>query len=281
MAPLIDTHIHLWDIKQYKRRDWLQDKPTLVRSFLAEDIAIEYRQCGVEYGIVVEAAKDSHQYNLWWLEVAKKTPFLCGAVLGVDLAVETVLTWFDEYEGSAEYLGVRAFFQGPQKDWHRNSDFIRGLEALVRSGKVLEVLVEYETFPALAELADAYQGLTIILNHCGLPPFDDRYTEWERAVGRLGSHKNVFIKYSGFLMIAKGSRNSGKLGQMARRLFEVFGPRRLIWGSNWPVDLLWGSYEDDMKLAQDLEPSLLAEERHMVYAENAIRAYSLRPGMNG
>ena len=79
----IDTHVHFWDWTTYSASPWLQDKPLLHRSYLPDDLKPHMDNCGVDRAVIVEAGRDDHELNLWWLKLADEYEHVGGSGLGL------------------------------------------------------------------------------------------------------------------------------------------------------------------------------------------------------
>lgn len=165
----IDTHIHLWNLSVYKRRDWLQDKQQLIRDFTPVHAAQEFATCGIAYGIVIGAAKYSVTDNLEWLRVAQSSPILLGAVPGCYLDDPGLSNLLDQYSKWESFLAVRASPTQHSEKWHDLSPIEGGLCTLSDRGVPLEILTDADGLFGVAPIAEQFPDLTVIINHCGLP----------------------------------------------------------------------------------------------------------------
>lgn len=274
----VDAHIHLWDLSVYKRRDWLQDKQELIRDFTPSDAAREFACCEVDYGIVVEAAKYSVADNIEWLRCTNEEPFLLGAVTGCYLDDEGLPELLDQYANWESFLGVRASPSRSSERWDDLSMISGGLSVLEELGIVLEVLVGSGQLSHIAAIAERFPALTVVVNHCGLPTLEPSdWRPWKNGLSRIKKYPNVFMKYSAFAMITKARECIAMLGEASDTLLNCFGPDRLIWGSNWPVDSLWASYQEDWETSRRLLPDeLKPQDRAKIYGGTALRVYGRR-----
>ena len=90
----------------------------------------------------------------------------------------------------------------------------------------------------------------------------------------------VFCKLSGLLTELSPAERADPLPALraiADPLLDWFGPGRLIWGSDWPVLTLAGSYDEWLDLTGALLEGLAAPERHAVMGGNAARFYGVEP----
>jgi L-fuconolactonase len=273
--PVIDAHIHLWDLSVYTRRDWLQDKPQLIRDFLPSDAVEAFDTAAVTHGIIVEAVKYSQADNVEWLSMSLAHPRLLGAVTGCFLDDPDLPHLLDRYAQWDSFLGVRATPRRDVNNWGHLDAMASSLDLLARRGVPLEILAQPRDLGDIARIAAAFPELTLIVDHCGLPDPDSvRSGEWSAGIERLAPHRNVYVKYSGLAMAGKGLADHRFFAAVASTLFAALGPGQLIAGSNWPVDSLWADYRSAWNFGLGLLPKgLTAGEQRMVYAENALRAY--------
>ena len=273
---VIDTHLHFWDLVTYETasRSWLASNPAIHRNFLPPDLKPHFDACGIDSGVIIEAARDSHRLNRWWLSLAEQYEYIGAVVVGCRLEQDDLADWFDDYSASPYFVGVRTTPAGPSDQWWENPATQRGLQELVRRDLSLDLLVGYESYPAVAQIAGHYPHLRIILDHCAHPPLrEGNLEEWRTALTPLADYPNIHIKYSSFLLYSYPDSAVERLRPLADFLRTTFGLERMMWGSNWPVELLGGSYETALATMQaGIEP-LSAEERAALFGGNAARFY--------
>ncbi len=126
-------------------------------------------------------------------------------------------------------------------------------------------------------LARQCDNATIVLNHCGVPDIaTGEYTEWRRGVDALAKLPNVHCKLSGLLAYcAPGEANQQAIQPYVDHVLEVFGPSRMIWGSDWPVVELAKGLPDWLRVTQSLLGALSPDEAAAIGYRNAIRLYDL------
>lgn len=275
---VVDTHLHFWDLETYRAHsDWMKDTPAIFRSFLPEDVKLLFDACGVDRGVIIEAARTSHQLNLWWLQLAERYSYVGAVVVGCVLEQANLTGWFDEYSHSRYFVGIRAAPVGLAENWATNPETVRGLNELVRRDLSLDLLVTHEDFEAVRIIAGKHPSLRIIIDHCGCPPLRDGQLDvWRRQFSSLAGHPNIHVKYSSLLYYAAPETSIGCILPVADFLCEKFGPERLIWGSNWPVELLGGTYEESYLLTRKALASLITvKELDAVYGGNSMLFYRI------
>ena len=156
----------------------------------------------------------------------------------------------------------------------------RLLAAMARDGLVFDALVLPRHLPRLLRVVDRHPDLQFVLDHCGKPPLaTGEIARWQRGHRVLRDHPNIVCK-----LVGTGNGGRGRTGRYqicARRwimLVTCFGPRRMLWGSDWPVVNLAGGYAKWLAAAETLLADLSAGERAGIFGGNAARVYLSRRG---
>lgn len=273
---MIDTHLHFWDLATYTRTGWLEGKPTLQRSFLPDDVAPDFAANGIDVGVIVEAARDDHALNLWWLDLAARSPLVGAVVAGCTLEQPDLRAWFDAYATNPNFVGVRTTPTGDPADWPDNPATHAGLTLLAERDLSLDLLVGYPAFAAVDALAAAHPTLRIILNHCAHPPIrEGEFDPWSTALRPLAARPNIHIKYSSLLLYSYPDSREERLRPYTDFLFEHFGVARMMWGSNWPVELLGGSYAAALDTMRRCAEPLSPAEHAALFGGNAAHFYKI------
>ena len=273
----IDTHVHFWELAGYRGYDgWFRGRDYLRRDYLPHHLRPELAAIGAAGAVIVGAAPDSHRHNLEWGAMCEQHPDVLGLVGSYSMTSPRLGEWLDAYAGRPWFLGIRSQPQLPPDRWDEDAAADRGARELRRRGLVLDILVEHTLIPAVGGFARRHEELTLVLNHCGLPPFrDGDLGLWERHVRALAAVPNVVVKYSSFFLHCHPRCDPEQLRRAAGVLFEAFGSERLLWGSNWPPELVGGSYGEAFATMLDSAPTLTASERARVLRDNAVRVYRL------
>lgn len=240
----------------------------------------------------------------------KHSPGFCDGIIGfADLAlgqaVDRVLE-AHETAGEGRFKGVRyATAHDPDPKIHSaykthpgmfGEQAVRdGVRALGRRNLSLDVWVYFHQIKEVGDLADACPGTAMILNHCGGPigigsysdKRDEVFAVWRTALQDLAGRDNVFVKFGGLAMALAGfgwhrresPPASGDLAAAWRPYFEAcieaFGPDRLMFESNFPVDRAGCGYTILWNAFKRLAAGLSGDERNAVLAATAARVYRL------
>jgi L-fuconolactonase len=281
---IVDAHHHLWDPG---RRDypWMTgDLEVLRRPRGLDDLLAVTGPAGVRATVVVQATS-SEEETADLLRQAAASDGLVAAVVGwVDLTAPDVAERIDALragEGGERLAGIRHQVQDePDPQWLLRGDVRRGLEAVAAAGLVYDLLLLPPHLPAARRLAAGLDGLALVVDHGAKPPIAaGGWEPWSSDLAALAAHERVHCKLSGLVTEARWVdwRGAG-IERYADRLLELFGPARLMFGSDWPVCTLAASYAEVLDLARGALAGLGDDERDAVLAGTAERFYGLDGG---
>ncbi len=275
---IIDAHHHVWDLT-VRPQPWT-DGTALARSFALADLAAEARTTGVVGTVVVQTVC-----------VPEETPELLALAAGSDL-VAGVVGWTDltapdvaeaiaalrERPGGDRLVGLRHQVQEePDPNWLLREDVQRGLAAVAGAGLVYDLVITPHQLPAAAEAAARLTGLTFVLDHLAKPPIATGVLHpWARDLRRLAALPNTVAKLSGLVTEADpGIWRTEDLRPYTDTALDVFGPQRVLFGSDWPVCTLEAEYAEVLRISDHLTDGLSPAERSAVFHDNAARVYGL------
>jgi L-fuconolactonase len=253
----------------------------LRRRFDINEFAATARARGVGASVVVEAI-DTEQETQDLIGVARADTLVSGVVGWVDLAAPDVadaIAALRNGPGGEALVGTRHLVQGePDPRWLERPDVIRGLKALAAAGLTYDLLVRPRELPSALVAVDAVEGGRFVLDHGAKPEIASGATEpWSTMVGQLARRPHVTCKLSGLVTEAAQPWKAADISPYVDRLVEIFGPERLMFGSDWPVCTAAASYAEVVDLASSLLAERLGQaETAMVMTANAMETYRLR-----
>jgi L-fuconolactonase len=267
---IVDAHHHLWE----RPYDWMIGGfERLRRPFRIEDLRAVVEELGVTATVAVQA--DTTEQETRQLFAASDP--VAGVVGWVDLTAPDVADRLAAFE-HPRLVGIRHPVQDePDREWLLRDDVRRGLRAVAEAGLRYDLLLVPHQLPAAARLARELPELPLVLDHGAKPPIaDGGWEPWSSDLGALAAREHVHCKLSGLVTEAPwdGWRAAG-VGRYAERLLDAFGPRRLMFGSDWPVCTVAATYAEVLELARAAVATLSAAEQEDVLGGTARRFYGL------
>jgi L-fuconolactonase len=279
---IVDAHHHLWRLD--RGYPWLDNEALtpIRRDFDVGDLRAAIGGTGVTRTVLVEAGRCDAAEVREFLAIAEATDEIAGVVGWVDLtdpALADTLAGHRSAPGGRWLVGARAQVQGePDPDYLGRPDVHRGLSTVAGAGLAYDLVVRVDQLPAAAVAARAVPELTFVLDHLGKPEISAHgLRRWLECITPLAGEPNVVAKLSGLVTEADWAQwTFDDLRPYVDAALELFGPRRLMYGSDWPVCLLAASYP---RVKESLEAALgnvdRADLREEIFAGTAIRSYRL------
>jgi L-fuconolactonase len=249
-APLvIDAHHHVWTADY----PWLASKPEFApirRDYGVADLRANLKAAGVDRTILVEAAWGHPSETVEFLHLAGAVDEIAGVVGFVDLLDPNLAHTLARYTSHprARYLvGLRDQTQGrPEPDFLARPDVIAALKTVAQSVPTFDLVVRADQLPAAAEAAAAVPELRFVLDHLGKPQIahgSAGLRAWWEAVAPFAKQPNTSAKLSGLVTEADWKHwTANDLRPFVQAALELFGPDRLMFGSDWPVCELAATY---------------------------------------
>lgn len=282
---IIDSHHHLWRLD--RGYAWLSDPAVapIRRDYTVADLRERITEAGVDRTILVEAGRCDTAESIEFLELAAGTPEIAGVVAWLDFtaagpstpsaSAQLFKSWC--HERPAKLVGVRDQVQGyADPSWLARPEAIAGLRAIADAGLVIDLVVRPDQLAGAAIAAGAVPQGRFVLNHLGKPPLvagGAVLAAWRDDLARFAEQPNVVAKLSGLVTEADWARwTPAELEPAAVAAIELFGPERLLWGSDWPVCELASAYRRWLETARSLVPQ---RDHDAVFGGNAVRTYQL------
>ncbi|MFF5142834.1 amidohydrolase family protein [Streptomyces sp. NPDC013157] len=274
----VDAHHHVWDLS-VRDQDWITGPglQPLRRNFTVEDLQPETAAAGVTRTVLVQTVTVPEE-TPEFLALAAAHDLIAGVVGWTDLTrpdVAEELARLRALPGGTYLKGIRHQVQGePDPEWLLRPDVSRGLTAVADAGLVYDLVVRAHQLPAAAEAAGSHPRLTFVLDHLGKPPIASGTLEpWATAVRALAALPNTVCKLSGMVTEADpASWTVDDLRPYAETVLDAFGPDRLMFGSDWPVCVLAGTYGEVFDAATQV---IAPADRTAVFETTATRVYGL------
>jgi L-fucono-1,5-lactonase len=276
---ILDTHQHFWKANRGDYHWMTPAVPILARDYLPSDLRPELRKVGVAQTILVQAAQTADETD-FLLKLAEETGFVAGVIGWFDLEDENFPSAYEEKrERHAKLLGVRPMLQDLADDrWIIRRNVIENLRYLADQKAAFEFLTYTRHLPFVLEALEEVPQLHAVIDHISKPEIKAGKIEpWRDLVSKVARHENVFCKLSG--MVTEADHHIWEpehLRPYIEHVLDCFGEDRVMFGSDWPVCLLAGSYAEVINalrtvVSDHLAPSGLAK----LFSGNGTRFYGI------
>lgn len=267
---MIDAHQHLWTLGRNGCAWPTEAEARIFRDYGLDEFRAAAQPRRVARSVLVQSQENARDTE-WLLEIAEAAPQIMAVVGWTDLAAPDTARRIGALAERPKLKGLRPMVQDRPADWYDDSSLEPGLTAMVDGGLRLDALVRVPHLPALGRLARRLPQLKIVIDHAAKPRIgaEGAFTEWHDAMVPLAQRPNVFCKLSGLLTECVGAPPDAAKDYVSA-ILDLFGPERVMWGSDWPVLELVSTYTAWLDLAQAWVP---AAARDDVFGGTAARFY--------
>ncbi len=278
---IVDAHIHLWDLQKLNY-PWLKNFPKINRSFLLNNYFKASKGIEVEKMVFVQAECIPSQFMdevKWIQDLADKNKKLCGIVPWAPIhSGNNVANILEEFKKDQRIKGVRQLIE-PEKntDFCLHPKFVEGVQLLGAYGFHFELTIGPEHFPSVIKLVERCPDTRFILDHIGNPNILKKQLEpWKSHLKQFADSGPHYCKFSNLVCNAElDIWDIEDLRPYTEAVIEIFGPDRLIWGSDWPHALRAASWSKWFQSAIILTNGLSHKDRLAIFRNNAIHFYKL------
>lgn len=275
----VDAHQHFWryDPVEY---GWIgPEMAVLKRDRLPDDLGSLMAQVGIG-GTVTVQARQTIEETEWLLELADRYPFIQGVVGWVDLRASDLelRAQLDRFCDRPRFRGVRHVVQDEADDeFMLSADFMRGIATLGDYGLTYDLLILPRHLAVARALVGAYPNQQFVLDHLAKPLIKDgQIAPWAEEIRRLADLPNVTCKVSGMITEADWDGwQPADLRPYMDTVFEAFGAQRVMFGSDWPVCTVAGSYAQVAGVVSEYVAALSDDEQAAVWGSTARAFYGL------
>ena len=275
----IDAHQHYWQPARGDY-DWMpEDDPTLSRAYFPADLAPQLADAGIARSVLVQAAATVNETE-YMLGLADATETV-GAVVGwVDFEAPDVAETLARLAKHPTLAGVRPMIQDISDDnWMLRDDVQRGFRAVCDLGLTFDALGFPRHLANFLTILTRYDDMRSVLDHCMKPDIAghsaDSFQHWADGMSAIARETGAFCKLSGLVTEAGEDWTVDELRPYALHVLEVFGPDRVMWGSDWPVVRLRAEYERWLEAAETLTDDLTPAEKARVFGATAAEFYRI------
>lgn len=291
----IDPHHHLWELSSLKKaprqsarkETYIGDYQKIFKNYLVEDFLHDSRNQNVEKSVVIQCGWDPAnpiEETAWLQSVIDINGFPHAIVAFTDLSKSNAESTIAE---NCKYPNVRGIRQ--LLSWHKNPDYSgcdrnyiempewqRNFGLLEKYNLSFDMQIFSFQMPKAVDLAKKHPNIPIIINHSGMPLFDNKEDAelWKNNLKLLGSVPNIAIKISGLGMF-NHEWNIESIRPLVKHMIDVFGVERCMFASNFPVDGLYSDYDTIFEAFSVIVEDLTLHEQNKLFYENASGFYRL------
>lgn len=281
---ITDAHHHFFTKEQYSKIYKAYGSPDilkpLLKDFSPSDLKPLMDKIGVDQTILIQTETNlKHTFDL--LKIAEKYPWVAGVVGWVDLKAPQVGQTLDSLESHSKFKGIRHPLElEPDSKWVMSDDVLRGLQELAKRGLIYDLLVGAPHLEVIPKLAKAVPDLSLVIEHFAKPDIKTgSFEEWGEMMGKAAQFPKVSCKLSGIMVLIPEEDwrhwEPLDLKLYVDKVIDLFGVERVMFGSDWPVCTLVGSYEQVFDAVLQCIKELSEDEQSKILSENANRIYKL------
>lgn len=292
--PIIDVHHHIWRVAKVP---WLNgpqlprifgDYGALRRDYPVNELLDDMKSSNVVKSVYIQinvAPGDEVDEAEWVQSVADEHGFPHGIVGYADLAAADAAATLDRQMACANLRGIRQQLHwhekplyrfAPRPDLMNDPAWRAGLRELETRGLLFELQVFASQMPDAAKLAQDFPGVSFVLLHAGMLEnrSADGWAAWRKGMRVLATCPNVVVKLSG-LGTFEHQCSVALWQPVVTETVAVFGPERCLYGSNYPIEKLWTSYENIVAVMKECLSGLPLAAQRTIFFDNAQRIYRL------
>ncbi|MFD0671035.1 amidohydrolase family protein [Cohnella sp. GCM10027633] len=276
----IDAHQHYWRLDRGDYGWLTPELGTIFRDFLPADLEPLLREAGIRKTIVVQAAPTLEETK-FLLELADRSDSIAGVVGWADFESDSFAEQFEAIARHPKLVGVRIMLQDlADSRYALRAPILERLRLLADRDFPVDLLVKERQLPAIAELVERIPHLRCVVDHIGKPNIAARsWSEWASGMERIAANPNIYCKLSG--MVTEADHANWQAEDFAGyidHVLAVFGTRRVMFGSDWPVCLLAADYSQVADIVEDRLRKYNQDDQALIMGTNALRFYKLRQG---
>jgi len=272
----IDAHQHFWRYDPRVHKFIGQNMPVLKRDYLPEHAHKELTQADIG-GCVAVQAPQTLEETRFLLELSDAHEFIRAVVGWVDLRASDLDDVLAHFVAHPKLRGIRHIIDEEPDEFFESTAFKKGVARLAHYQLSYDMLVCQRQWSLAHKFMASLPDVQFVLDHVGKPDLKNpNVAEFLQALRPIAELPHVVCKLSGLVTQGDwGSWTPFDLRPFIEGAVELFGIKRLLFGSDWPVCLLSASYAEVCGVVDDYFAAFSESERALLWGENAIRAYRM------
>ncbi|MCL4187574.1 MAG: amidohydrolase family protein [Rhodobacteraceae bacterium] len=275
----IDAHQHYWHPARGDY-DWMpKDDPVLARPYGPADLAPHLAAHGIGGTVLVQAAATVGETE-YMLGIADATEHVKAVVGWIDFERPDQRATLARLARHPKFRGVRPMIQDiPDDGWMLREDVQWGFRAVAELGLSFDALGFPRHLANFLTIFRRHPDLRVVVDHCMKPQIrhhgPEAFAAWAEGMARIAGETGAFCKFSALVTEASPGWTVDDLAPYAEHVLAVFGPERVMWGSDWPVCRLRAEYGVWRAAAEALTAVLSPVSRARVFGGTAAAFYRL------
>lgn len=272
----IDAHQHFWHYNA-ENYAWIDNSmQTIQRDFLPADLEPVLQKNGFD-GCVLVQVNQTEQENHDFLNFADLYEFIKGVVGWINLRADNLEERLGYFKQFPKLKGFRHIVQGEPVGFMQQESFTKGLKKLVDFNYTYDILIYPKQLKDTLHVVRECPDNKFVIDHIAKPDIKNKeISKWSNYMKEIARHEQIFCKVSG--MVTEADWYKWKKEDFYIYLdtvLESFGVDRIMYGSDWPVCLVAGAYEEQLSIVQSYFDKLTQTEKDKLFGENATRFYGL------
>jgi len=249
---------------------------TLRQDYLPEHLQTIYETNHIS-GCVAVQASSTEEETTTLLKYADENDFIKGVVGWVDLCKPVVEERLQHFSSHSKFKGVRHVLQSEPVDFMERPDFLDGLAALAPNNLCYDIVIHPRHLFSAWQLVKKFPHQKFIIDHLAKPAIKSKqFDNWKDLMMNFADCPNVYCKLSGMVTEADWKQwRYPDFVPVLQAAAEIFGPDRLMFGSDWPVCLLAASYKNVLDIVKTFTQDWDQEEKNKLFYKNAVQFYNL------
>jgi len=273
----IDSHQHFWKYDP-GRQNWMTDEMDLLKKDYGPlDLSVLLEQCQLQGSVAVQASQTEDE-NDFLLNLSENNSFIKGIVGWVDLQSESLLERLSYYNAKNKIKGFRhVIHDEPDIDFMLRPAFLKGIKALQSFDYTYDLLIYPVHLPNALQLVRQFPDQPFVIDHIAKPRIrEHEISDWRKHLMPLASLRNVYCKISGMVteITWKKWKQEDFMPYMDT-IVELFGTKRILYGSDWPVCSLSASYQETYRIVESYFEKFSDDEQDDFFGLNARCFYHL------
>jgi L-fuconolactonase len=273
----LDSHQHFWKYNP-KKHSWISEEMKVIqRNFLPEDLIPILAEHQFD-GCVAVQADESFRETAYLLDLAAEYEQIKAVVGWADLASDDLDKELDLFASQKKLKGYREILQSKNVDYMLRKEFIRGISKLGKRGYTYDILISHTQLEAALKFVKKAPEQPFVIDHLAKPNIKwGIWRTWKKEMAPLAERDYIFCKVSG--MITEADWKSWKPSDLNVYLevaLELYGPKRLMFGSDWPVCNIAGEYEQVLEVIERFTDRLSKTEKEAIMGNTAAEFYGIK-----